>query len=60
MARPLTVHSYLPNHNEIGDDFIKLLYEKFENGSQSVVLDNFEDKLRLLALECNKKNMVKI
>lgn len=55
MARPQTIYSYLPNHNEIGDDFIKLINQKLEN-SQCVVLDNFEENLRLLALECKRFN----
>ena len=55
MARPQTIYSYLPNHNEIGDDFIKLINQKLEN-NQSVVLHNFEENLRLLALECKRLN----
>ena len=55
MARPQTVHSYLPSHNKIGDDFIELLYANFKNGQDSIILDNFEENLRLLALECKKK-----
>ncbi len=55
MARPQAIHSYLPNHNEVANDFIKLLQEKIEANADTVTLKDFEQNLRLLALECKRK-----
>jgi hypothetical protein len=54
MARPQTIYSYLPDHNQVADEFIELLNKRLNNQDKSAILDNFEDDLRLLALECNR------
>ena len=51
LVRPKTILSYLPNHNTVSDEFINLLNRDFGQ-SDSFVIDNFEKKLKLLALEC--------
>jgi len=52
MARPQTIYSYLPDHNQIADEFIELLNKKLTNQDKNVTLDNFDQDLKLLALEC--------
>ena len=52
VARPQTIQFYLPNHNEVADEFIKLIYQKVNSASKSAQFDQFEENLRLLTLEC--------
>ncbi len=53
MARPQMIHSYLPVHNEITDDLVRIINRQIEaEDGSSVVFDKFDQMLRLLALEC--------
>lgn len=52
MARPQTIYSYLPNHNEITNDFVHILNTKIGPNNSSITIERFDEKLKLLALEC--------
>lgn len=52
MARPQTILSYLPNQNQVANELINLIDNKFQEGSLSYKFKNFDQVLRLLALEC--------
>ena len=51
IAKPKNVYYFLPSQNKIGNDFINIVHEKFGD-SNSIVLNEFQETLKLLALEC--------
>jgi hypothetical protein len=54
IARPQMVQAYLPNQNEVADEFVRLINEEIGTCSPAIaVFDGFEENLRLLTLECN-------
>ena len=54
------VQAYLPNQNEVADEFVRLISEEIGNCSPAIaVFEGFEENLRLLTLECNWNNVLK-
>jgi hypothetical protein len=43
MARPQTIYSYLPDHNQIADEFIELLNKKISEFQEKLKNDKFKD-----------------
>lgn len=60
MARPQTIHSYVRNHNQVANELINLIHDRFDKQShdekQVISIPNFDQLLRLMALECKFKN----
>ena len=53
-ARPKNVALFLEKHDEVARDFLNIIDKKFGNNS-SVVLNQFEENLKLAALESKFK-----
>ncbi|CAF0921763.1 unnamed protein product [Brachionus calyciflorus] len=51
MARPQTILSYLSNQNQVANELINLIDNKFQLDSSEYKFNNFDQILRLLALE---------
>nr|QEV83802.1 cytochrome P450 [Brachionus rotundiformis] len=51
MARPQAILSYLPNQNQVANELIDLIEQKFHTTSNSITYHKFDQILRLLALE---------
>ena len=60
MARPQNIHTYLENHNQIANDMVDVIQEKFKEGENQLVMPKFEQTLRLLTLECKYLLIVKL
>lgn len=59
MAKIQTIQSYLHNHDEVANEFIKLIDENATKNSQgTAIYEKFEENLRLLTLECKKANLL--
>ncbi len=53
IAKIQTIQSYLNNHNQVANEFIRLIDKNArENSNNIAVYERFEENLRLLTLEC--------
>ena len=52
LARPQTIHSYIKNQNDVANELVNVINEKFEPNQNVLHYRSFEQLLRLLALEC--------
>ena len=44
--------------NKIGTSFMNLVDEKFDKNSNSLIVTNFQENLKLLGLECKVVNAI--
>ncbi len=52
LARPQTIYSYLSNQNQVANELVKVIDEKFAPNQSVLYYEEFNQILRLLALEC--------